>query len=117
MVSQLRADLVFPTWEAAECFFLLVDHPTLYLARVRVEDLGYQLPPIIMEHELLRIHFTANMDNCFSTPLQVSVNENLWGSKERLGVQAEFLSVIDVNLFLQFRGVLEEVRSLGSLRC
>ena len=102
--------MVFPSGEAAEGFFVLVDHPTLCLARVRVEDLGYQLPPILMEHDLLRIHFTASMDNCFSTPLLVSVEENLGG------VQARFISVIDVNLFLQFRGVTEEVRSLGSLR-
>ena len=108
--------MVFPSGETAECFFVLIDHPTLCLARVRVEDLGYQLPPILMEHDLLRIHFTASMDNCFSTPLLVSVEENLSGPHERLGVQARFISVIDVNLFLQFRGVTEEVRSLGSLR-
>ena len=119
IVRQLRLDLVFPSEEAAaefcvkcELMELTLSSP-LAVARVRVADLGYQFSPVLNEQELLRIHNSSSSQHCFSSPLLVDVEL----AKDRTGaIQAKFISVTDVNLFLQARGCCEEEISLGSLR-
>ena len=114
MAARLRMDLVFPRAAAAagyctkiEQLHLAAPGPVQH-ARVTVGDLGHHLLPLIQEQELLRIAATAVCTNPFASPLLVDCTGPL--------VEAKFLSVIDVNLFLQFLGWEVEERSLGSLR-
>ena len=116
MVGQLRLDLVFTSEEAAAALCVKVElvqltlSTFLSLARLRVEDLGYHLAPVLAEQDLLRIHLLAEQSNCFSTPLLVDIEE------KGPGFQARFFSVVDVNLFLESRSSKEEERSIGSLQ-
>ena len=116
MVGRLRLDLVFTTEEPAAAFCVKVElvqltlSTLLSLGRLRVEDLGYHLAPVLSEQDLLRIHLLTDKSNCFSTPLLVDIEE------KGPGIQARFFSVVDVNLFLETRSSREEERSLGSLK-
>ena len=117
MAAQMRTDLVFPTEAAAagycvkmELVELTIPTP-LSLGRVAVAALGHHLPPVLREQDLLRLGAATTAANTFASPLLIDV-EDVRGA----GLQAKFFSVIDVNLFLQFRGAAEEERSLGSLR-
>jgi len=116
MVDQLRLDLVFPNEAIAAGFCVKIELlqltlPTaLTIARMHVADLGYHLAPVLNEQELLTLAASSTLDNLFSTPLLVDMED------PGTGLQARFFSVVDVNLFLQSRGSKEEHRSLGALR-